>query len=198
MSPRRAVSLQELEKDHLIKLLLAHKPWLDRRHLQGRTLAELQSRFHLDPAAPLPVRSEAIEAELHFIQSTVKPQLDRMREKKSDVELMNDVRYYGKYGDFLLQRFRTKTHYQLLEVPEDAQEKDIKRGFRNMALRWHPDNVLKDARVLFANQPAYMRLLSEIFHLVDGAYRVLLNPSSRQIYDLSRKRAVVSGTTGKK
>jgi hypothetical protein len=32
-----------------------------------------------------------------------------MREKKSDLELMLDARFYNKYGDFLLNRIRAKS-----------------------------------------------------------------------------------------
>jgi hypothetical protein len=39
-----------------------------------------------------------------------------MRERKTDIELMHDARFYNKYADFLLKRMQGKTSLQLLDL----------------------------------------------------------------------------------
>ena len=49
-----------------------------------------------------------------------------------------------------LQCDEHEDYYQLLGVPRDASEKDIKKVFRKLAIQYHPDkNPNPDARVKF-------------------------------------------------
>jgi len=32
-----------------------------------------------------------------------------------------------------------RDHYEVLGVPEDAEDKDIKKAYRKLALKYHPD-----------------------------------------------------------
>src|SRR2546428_5424364 len=61
-------------------------------------------------------------------------------------------------------------YYELLGVPRDAGEQEIKKAFRSLARRLHPDvSEEPDAEVRF-------REISE-------AYEVLANAETRQLYD---------------
>src|SRR5437763_11678478 len=61
-------------------------------------------------------------------------------------------------------------YYELLGVPRDAGEQDIKKAFRRLARQLHPDvSEEADAEVRF-------REISE-------AYEVLSNAETRQLYD---------------
>ncbi|RLC89315.1 MAG: J domain-containing protein [Chloroflexi bacterium] len=64
-----------------------------------------------------------------------------------------------------------KDYYKILEVPRSADAKAIKKAFRRLARKYHPD-VNKD------NQAA-----EEKFKEINEAYEVLSDPEKRRMYD---------------
>lgn len=63
-----------------------------------------------------------------------------------------------------------QTFYEILEVSESATQEEIKRAYRRLAKKYHPDhNKQKDAE--------------DRFKAINRAYQVLGNPGRRQIYD---------------
>src|SRR3954469_22545417 len=72
--------------------------------------------------------------------------------------------------------------YEVLGVPREATDAEIKRAFRKLAQQWHPD-VNKDPEA-----PARFKEISE-------AYQVLSDPERRQRYDMFG-RAGVGGDAG--
>jgi len=64
-----------------------------------------------------------------------------------------------------------KDYYKILDVPEEASEDDLKKAFRNSALKIHPDKN---------HAPGS----TEAFKKIGKAYKVLSNPESREDYDL--------------
>jgi len=63
------------------------------------------------------------------------------------------------------------THYQILGIPEDADDRQIKAAYRSMAKRFHPDT----------NQGS--EAAAELFRQLSEAYRVLGDAQLRLSYD---------------
>ncbi|MHB8483628.1 MAG: molecular chaperone DnaJ [Nitrospiria bacterium] len=64
-----------------------------------------------------------------------------------------------------------RDYYEILEVDQNASEDEIKKAFRKMAMKHHPDRHAGDKKE------------EEIFKEVNEAYSVLSDPQKRKIYD---------------
>lgn len=66
-------------------------------------------------------------------------------------------------------------YYDILEVKPDASENDIKKSFKKMAVKYHPDKQ--------ANKTEKEKKEAEDkFKLISEAYEVLSDEEKRQIY----------------
>jgi DnaJ-class molecular chaperone len=65
----------------------------------------------------------------------------------------------------------TRDYYQILELSRNAAPKEIKKAYRKLALKFHPD-VNRDDPVCEEN-----------FKEITEAYGVLIDPEKRRIYD---------------
>jgi curved DNA-binding protein CbpA len=71
-----------------------------------------------------------------------------------------------------------KDYYAILGVPPSASAGEIKRAFRRLAVRYHPDkNPSEDA--------------APLFHDINEAYDVLGDPEKRALYDLRKENPFV-------
>lgn len=64
-------------------------------------------------------------------------------------------------------------YYEVLGVPRDAQPEAIKKAYRALALRWHPDRHQGPAKAT----------AEERFKAASEAYEVLSDPAKREKYD---------------
>ncbi|EPZ35621.1 DnaJ-domain-containing protein [Rozella allomycis CSF55] len=65
-----------------------------------------------------------------------------------------------------------KDYYAILGIPKDADEDAIKKAYRKLALKWHPDR-----------NPDSKELADKKFKELAEAYEVLIDKNKRQIYD---------------
>ena len=73
-----------------------------------------------------------------------------------------------------------RCYYQVLDVPETADEKELKKAFRKLAIKLHPDKNADDPQA------------KEKFQELNEAYEVLKDPHERAWYD-SHKDQILSG-----
>lgn len=69
-----------------------------------------------------------------------------------------------------------KDYYQILGVPENASQEEIKKAFRKLAFKHHPDT-----------NPGNEKQAEERFKEINEAYGVLGDSYKRQQYDFARK-----------
>jgi DnaJ-class molecular chaperone len=69
-----------------------------------------------------------------------------------------------------------KDYYQILGIPENASRADIKKAFRKLAFKYHPDT-----------NPGHEGEAAERFKEISEAYGVLGDENKRRQYDLARK-----------
>ncbi|XP_047425206.1 dnaJ homolog subfamily C member 21 isoform X2 [Mugil cephalus] len=78
-----------------------------------------------------------------------------------------------------------KCHYEVLGVKRDAGDDDLKKAYRKLALKWHPDKNLDNAEEA-----------AEQFKLIQAAYDVLTDPQERAWYDNHREALLKGGLSG--
>ncbi|CAG2217854.1 DNAJA5 [Mytilus edulis] len=77
-----------------------------------------------------------------------------------------------------------KCHYEVLCVERDASPEDLKKAYRKLALKWHPDK-----------NPDNIEECTAQFRIVQQAYDVLIDPQERAWYDKHRE-AILRGGLG--
>lgn len=76
-------------------------------------------------------------------------------------------------------------YYEVLGVTRDASTEEIKRAYRKLALKWHPDKNLDHRE----NAEINFKRLAE-------AYQVLSDPTKRQIYNQYGKSGLTDSGSG--
>jgi curved DNA-binding protein CbpA len=74
-------------------------------------------------------------------------------------------------------RTASKDYYRILDVPQNADETEIKKAYRRLAMQFHPDRNRDDPTT------------ENKFKEVAEAYGVLIDPVKRREYDLFRARS---------
>ena len=83
----------------------------------------------------------------------------------------------------MLQRFEIANHYEILGLPVDTSEDQIKSAYHDLAKEFHPDRFQsKDHTVAFRTK------VEKLFTYVTGAYETLNDTAARATYDQTRLR----------
>ncbi|XP_029930097.1 dnaJ homolog subfamily B member 6-like isoform X2 [Myripristis murdjan] len=77
-------------------------------------------------------------------------------------------------------------YYQILGVRRDASAEDIKKAYRKLALKWHPDK-----------NPDNKEEAEKKFKELSEAYEVLSDANKRSIYDRYGKEGLTGGNGGR-
>jgi len=88
----------------------------------------------------------------------------------------NDLKQQLRESKVELKKSKRKNYYKILGVHKDATEKDIKKAFRKMAIKWHPDKFANDTE-------ENRKKAEERFKEIGEAYEVLKDPKMKQRYD---------------
>ena len=67
-------------------------------------------------------------------------------------------------------------YYKVLKVNRNATEEELKKAYKRLAMKWHPDKNNQQHQVKKEEAEAKFKQISE-------AYDVLNDPKKRQIYD---------------
>ena len=78
-----------------------------------------------------------------------------------------------------------KDYYKILGVDRNASENDIKKAYKKLALKWHPDRNLDNQEEA-----------SEKFKEIAEAYSVLTDPKKKEIYDRYGEEGLKNGMGG--
>lgn len=79
-----------------------------------------------------------------------------------------------------MSRSRIKCYYEVLEAERDADDETLKKNYRKLALKFHPDKI--KISNLDENEA------KEKFQLIQQAYEVLSDPQERAWYDKHREQ----------
>lgn len=75
-------------------------------------------------------------------------------------------------------------YYEILEIHKESKNEEIKKAYRKMALKYHPDRNPDDKEA------------EEMFKKINEAYEVLSNEKKRAIYDKYGKAGLDSSASG--
>lgn len=81
--------------------------------------------------------------------------------------------------------FGGKDYYKLLGVKRNANEKELKKAYRKLALKWHPDK-----------NPNDVEEATKKFEEISEAYEVLSDPEKRRVYDQVGEEGLKGGGGG--
>ncbi|CAG8573018.1 3494_t:CDS:2, partial [Scutellospora calospora] len=67
----------------------------------------------------------------------------------------------------------TKNYYEVLEVDKNSTQEEIKKAYRKLSLKWHPDK-----------NPNNKEEAEAKFKEISKAYQILSDPETRNLYDI--------------
>mmetsp|Transcript_37420 Transcript_37420/g.49202 ORF Transcript_37420/g.49202 Transcript_37420/m.49202 type:complete len:154 (+) Transcript_37420:119-580(+) len=84
-----------------------------------------------------------------------------------------------------MSQFNSDDYYTVLGLDRGADENQIKKAYRKLAIKWHPDK-----------NPDNQEAAGEVFKKIGEAYSVLSDANKRTIYDQYGKQGLEQGGGG--
>lgn len=81
-------------------------------------------------------------------------------------------------------QLQEECYYKILQIEKDADETEIKKAYRKLAMLWHPDKNKNDPE-----------RATEMFKLVAEAFEVLSDPEKRQVYNQYGRNGIKNGVS---
>ena len=150
----------------LLKVVRAHLA------LKEYVKAEEECRKHVD-------NQESVEG-LHLlgeVQLSAEKYTDALRSYQRALEIAPDdqkqqCKRKVDEAQVALKQSKEKNYYKILSVPRTAKLKEIKKSYRELALKWHPDKNTDDKEKA-----------EQMFQDISEAYEVLSDKELREKYD---------------
>lgn len=137
----------------------------------GEALSDLNKAIGLDPRyAKAYIKRAAAHSGLEEYQEAV-DDLEKARELDPE---NSDIRRKLQEAQGDLRRSKRKDYYKILGVQKTASDEEIRKAYRKLAIKWHPDKHQDDSK---AEAEAKFKEIGE-------AYAVLSDPQKRQRHDL--------------
>ena len=103
------------------------------------------------------------------------PALHTLNEAKEHHQGNQKLQQMMQEAQTLLKRSKQKDYYKVLGVPRDADERDIKKAYRRLTIKHHPD---KAAQQGLTKEDAEKKMAS-----INEAYEVLSDPELKARFD---------------
>ena len=87
---------------------------------------------------------------------------------------------------FIIIKIMSENFYNLLGITKNANDNEIKKAYRKLAIKYHPDKSPADKKEEY----------TEKFKEITEAYEILCDPKKRQIYDQFGKDAALGNSNG--
>jgi DnaJ family protein C protein 7 len=73
------------------------------------------------------------------------------------------------------KKARKRDYYKILDLKPDAKENDIRKAYKKLALKWHPDRNNESEET--------KKMAEKKFRDISDAYSVLSDPKKKEMYD---------------
>lgn len=163
--------------------LNSYSPSFDAILYSNRAQAHLQEKRFDDALKDL---NKAIELDSRYVKAYIKRAaaytgLEKYQEAVDDLEKAKeldpeskDIRQKLQEAQGDLRRSKRKDYYKILGVQKTASDEEIRKAYRKLAIKWHPDK----------HQDETKEEAEAKFKEIGEAYAVLSDPQKRQRHDM--------------